>query len=208
LVIYSNMDTSIDTSTRKTVKIIGRKPTIKLFNERHNVATVNTQPPATPRTRRHYKQNTLNKTNKKTQSNTAKTAYQDPHKSKIKVGVCGMYGGSTNTGAKGSKDQFTLERRRTERKHISEDSMFSGPRSDRAFKEGKNHRMHCKGNGDQLVRCSPNTRVSTPMSNRGLKCYSPSGRRPAPFGMDTHVHMKSPGGKRTTPQRSTRNMLC
>merc|ERR1719474_1716282 len=118
-----------------------------------------------------------------------------------------MYGGSTNTGAKGSKDQFTLERRRTERKHISEDSMFSGPRSDRAFKEGKNHRMHCKGNGDQLVRCSPNTRVSTPMSNRGLKCYSPSGRRPAPFGMDTHVHVKSPGGKRPPPN-AVRETCC
>merc|ERR1719193_2307180 len=93
------MNTSLDTSPRKTVKIIGRKPTIKLFNELHNVATVSTQPPVTPRTRRHYQQDKLKKTKKKNTpkaAKSAKVAQKAPlksQKSTIKVGVCGWYGG-------------------------------------------------------------------------------------------------------------------
>jgi len=219
------MDTTLDTLASKTVQIIGRKPTIKLF-EKHNVESENTQPPVTPRTRRHFQQM---KDKKKA---TGHTAYGSPTrtKSNLKVGVSGMYGGDQDNSEQCSGDKRT---KNTGRKYINEDNMWSGARENRALKEGQKHRLHYQESGDQLVRFSENTKVSSPKPNAGLKCYQAGGERVGPFGVDTHVpkrsnpgkrqcssqagvapfggdiHVpkRSPQGKRTTTHHSTKDML-
>jgi len=228
------MDTTFDDiPIRRTLPIVGRKPSIKLFNKLHHVKSPQTEPPQpktkiTPRTRKHFKQNKLNLTGKPkalvfdTIAESMKVDEHSPSKSKIKTGVSGCYNGKNGSPSKveaakhftKNLSNFTLEAgsRRSGRKYICEDDASNGLRVNRQRKNVLNHRMHYEPKNGRVAPWQQ-------LDKRGMKCSPRSWKnRPqtaavdkvAPFGLDSQPRAQSSSGKRYCRQshQSTRNLLC
>jgi len=125
------MDTTLDCfPAKKTLPIVGRKPSIMLFNKLHHVKSPKTEPvrpktKITPRTRKHFKQSKLilsssaPKTPSKTIDASVKTNRRSPSKSKIKTGVSGCYNGKNGSQAKYIDESVTCIDSRNATKHVT-----------------------------------------------------------------------------------------
>jgi len=227
------MDTTFDCfPVKKTLPIVGRRPSIMLFNKLHHVKSPKPEPfrpetKITPRTRKHFKQSKLNligKAPKPLASNnidaSVKTNMRSPSKSKIKTGVTGCYndknGSQTKNAAKHvtkNLSNFTLEagERKSGRKYIAENDASSGLRVNRERKKVSNHRMHY---GAKHERVAPwhQQQKSVPVQSKKWKQrpQSAAGHKSAPFGVDQQPRTPRATGKRChhKSRQSTKNLLC
>jgi len=230
------MDTTLDCfPPKKTLPIVGRKPSIMLFNKLHHVKSpkpeaVGPETKITTRTKKHFKQSNFNLSGKaprtlapNTRYATVKNTMRSPSKSKIKTGVSGCYNGKNGSQTKNTTDatipitknlsNFTLEagERKAGRRYIAEDDASSGLRVNRERKKVANHRMHY---GAKYERVAPwhqrQKSIPVPSKNWKRRPLSAAGYKAAPFGVDLQPRTPRPGGKRCngSSHPSTKNLLC
>jgi len=119
------MDTTLDCfPPKKTLPIVGRKPSIMLFNKLHHVKSPKPEPvipetKITTRTKKHFKQSELNQSGKAPRALASNTMYatvknnmRSPSKSKIKTGVSGCYNGKNGSQTKYIDKRVTSINRR------------------------------------------------------------------------------------------------
>jgi len=226
------MDTTRDCfPVKKTLPIVGRKPSIMLFNKLHHVKSPTTEPvrpktKITTRTRKHFKQSNpilsgdAPKTiASKTTDATVKSNRTSPSKSKIKTGVTGCYNDKNGSQSKSATkhatknlSNFTPEagEKKSGRKYIAEDDASNGLRVNRQRKIVSNHRMHYGAKHERVAPWQQPQRSVPVPSKKWKKRPQSAAHIAAPFGVDQQPRTPIASGKRCNwkSHQSTKNLLC